>query len=264
MLLVDGSEDIERLQASTKFLNVHIAVIIFVEYFHQVDDIFLETWVVLGTLLDLVQNGINRGFWEHLRVGFHVFLSVLIGLDKHELETNQENSLTENEVLLGVVSAGGWVSLLLSLHESTSDSAGVLVADLVDLDGVVTAVERNDESSGLIIRLSANQLGLESEDVHVLFEHLLHVYLWSFWLQSENGTKRVLWGTITIVRWDSLISDVWSTLGKLDWLLCDTHVVSVPSLGKLIAVIDKSFSAINDNLLTAEEVAWTIVLLILE
>jgi len=172
--------------------------------------------------------------------------------------------LAENEVFLGVVSARGWVSLLLSLHESTTNSSRVLVTDLINLDGVVTAVERNDESSSLIIRLSANQLGLESEDVHILLEHLLHVDLWSFWLQGQDGTERVLWGTITIVRWNSLISDVWSTLGELERFLIDTHVVAVPLLGELIAVIDKSLSSVDDDFVTAEEVTWTIVLLILE
>lgn len=172
--------------------------------------------------------------------------------------------MAEHEVLLGVVSAGGWISLLLSLHKSTADSSGVLVTNLINLNGVVTTVERNDESSGLIIRLSANQLGLESEDVHVLLKHLLHVDLWSFWLQGQDGTERVLWGTITIVRWDGLISNVWSALGELERFLIDTHVVTVPLLGELVAVIDKGLSAIDNDLVTAKEVAWTVVLLVLK
>jgi len=67
--------------------------------------------------------------------------------------------------------------VLLALHELTTNATRVLVADLVDLDGVVTAVEGDDETTRLIIRLGGDELRLESQNVHILLEHLFHVDL---------------------------------------------------------------------------------------
>jgi hypothetical protein len=44
--------------------------------------------------------------------------------------------------------------VLLALHELATDAARVLVANLIHLYRVVSAVERNDEATALIIRLS--------------------------------------------------------------------------------------------------------------
>lgn len=149
------------------------------------DGIFLKTWELTGTLLDLLEEMVDGGLWEDSTVIFHVFLGVLIGFDEHEFESSKVDSCSQHKISLGVVFCSDWVCLLLSLHETATDSSGVLIADLIYLDGVVTAVEGNDEFSCFIIWLGTDQLGLESKDMHVLLEHFLHVNLW--WL----GIKRV-------------------------------------------------------------------------
>jgi hypothetical protein len=70
--------------------------------------------------------------------------------------------------------------VLLSLHEFTTNSSGVLITDFINLNGVISTIEGNDELSGFIIRLSWNELSIETQDVHILLEHLLHINLW--WL----------------------------------------------------------------------------------
>ena len=74
----------------------------------------------------------------------------------------------------------------LALHELATNTAGVLVANLVHLDGVVTAVEGDDELTVLIIGLSGDELGVEAEDVHILLEHLLHVDLRGLLLEGND------------------------------------------------------------------------------
>lgn len=78
--------------------------------------------------------------------------------------------------------------MLLSLHEFATDSATVLIADFVHLDGVITAVEGNDEFAVLVIRFCGYEFAIESEDVHVLFEHFLHVKFRGFWLKGDHTT----------------------------------------------------------------------------
>ena len=76
-----------------------------------------------------------------MSVTLHVSLSVLVSLVEQELEAHEENCFSKHEVLLGVVLAGHRVRLLLSLHETAANSAGVLVANFVDLDRVISAIE---------------------------------------------------------------------------------------------------------------------------
>lgn len=118
-----------------------------------------------------------RGLRVLVWIVFHIFLSVFISRHKHEDKSNKRNSSTKSEIFFSVVVSSFGVDLFLTLHEATSNTAGVLIANLINLDSIVSAIEGNDEVTGLIIRLSADQFSIKSEDVHVLFEHLLHVNL---------------------------------------------------------------------------------------
>jgi hypothetical protein len=135
----------------------------------QVNDVLLEGSGFLGLDLQLVDDLVNAGAWELVGVVFHVFFSVLISLKQLEFKSSKEDALSNQEVFLLVVSVAHWALVLLSLHKLSSNSSRVLVANFVDLNGVVSAVEGDDESSGLIIRLSAHQFGFESKDMHVIF-----------------------------------------------------------------------------------------------
>ena len=91
---------------------------------------------------------------EHLGVVLHVLLCVLISAHKLEAESAQEDGAADEEVLLGVVGARDRVLVVATVHELATDAAAILVANLVDEDGVVTAEEGDDELTVLIIRLS--------------------------------------------------------------------------------------------------------------
>ena len=176
-----------------------------------------------------------------------------------EFESAEEDSSSDEEVFLGVVRGGDWRLVLLSLHEFAADSAAVLVADLVHLDGVVTAVEGNDEFAVLVIGLGGNELAVESEDVHVLLEHLLHVELGSLWLEGNNATHGVFLGSVAHVWLNSLVLHLRSRLAELERNLCDSFVLLVPSLGVVVTVVDKALTSINVNFLTASQVEWSVV-----
>ena len=154
VLFVLGAEDIHGSESSDEFCHVHESVIIFVEAFHEVDSVLLEVSKLGTSLFDFLDDAVNGSRWEDLGVVFHVLLGVLVSLNKLEFKTNKEEGLSNEEVLLSVVLASNWAGLLLSLHEGSSDSSGVLVTDFVDLDGVVSTEERDDETSVLIIGLS--------------------------------------------------------------------------------------------------------------
>lgn len=214
--------------------------------------------------LNLVHQHFDGSLWEVLRIVLHILLSVFISLDKSELEANEADDTTNGEVLLFVVSSGDWVGLLLALHETSTNSTRILVANLINLDSVVTTVERDDELSSFIIRLGTNKRCLKSKDMHVLLEHLLHVDLGGLWLKGEDRAEGVLWSSESIVVWNWLICNGRSGLGELEWILHDTHHVLVPLLGEVVTVIDEALSSVDDNLVATEEVTWSVELLALE
>jgi hypothetical protein len=136
----------------------------------------------VSSLLNLGNDLVEGGLREDIGVVLHIFLGVLVSLEELELEATEEDGVTEEEVTLNVVVSADGITVLLALHELTANATRVLVANLIHLDGVVTAVEGNNESARLIIRLSRDELRFESENMHILFEHFLHVNLRRLWL----------------------------------------------------------------------------------
>ena len=74
-------------------------------------------------------------------VVFLVLLGVLVCLNEHELESAKEESASKKEVLLNVILLVDRVMVLLAFHELATNASRILIAHLVDLDGVVAAVE---------------------------------------------------------------------------------------------------------------------------
>lgn len=259
-----GHEDVHSSESGSEFLESNHAVVVLVEVLDQVDNVLLEGSSLLGLNLQLSDDLVDARAWELVGVVLHVFFGVLVSLEQLELESSEEDALSNQEVFLFVVSVADWTLVLLSLHEFSSNSSGVLVANLVDLDGVVTAVERNNESSGLVIWLSAHQLGLESENVHVLLEHFLHVNLGWLGVQGVHGPKRVLLCSVTVVGWQWLVHNVWSWLLQLHWLLVDAQNLVVEGLGEVVAVVDLADSSVDVDVLAAGEVVWGVELLLSE
>jgi hypothetical protein len=144
--------------------------------------------------------------------------------------------------------------LLLTLNERTSDTAGVLVTDLVDMDGVVAAVVRDDEGAGFIIGLGRDETGVEAENVHVLLKHLFHVELGGFSLESDDWTHGVLFSTVASVGGDGLVKDWGCRLLEGDSALLHIAVFSVPSLSEVIGIVDKALAAPNVDGVSALEV----------
>ena len=78
-----------------------------------------------------------------------------------------------------------------------------------------------------------------------MLEHLLHVLLWWLWVQSINGSKGILSGTVTVVSWDSLVGDVWSWLSKLGSLPEDMDIDT--EYNTVIAVIVRLTTVYTDE-----------------
>ncbi len=181
-----------------------------------------------------------------------------------ELVAAQEYGPANKEVLLLIIGLVDWVLVLLPLHELAAHSPRVLVADLIDLDGVVPAVEGDDELPVLIVGLGRDDLGLESEDVHVLLEHLLHVDLGGLGLQGVDRTEGVLLSAVPVVLGDWLVHDVGAGLLELDGHLLQVEGGSVPGFGEVIAVVDEAVAAEDVDVLPGDEVLWRVVLLLPE
>jgi len=185
VLLVVSHVDAKDAEAFAELDEINEFVSVLIKLAEQLNGVGLQV-AVFASSFNLVNDAFVGGLWEHLTIVLHVLLGVLIAAHQHELEASEVDSAADNKVSLGVVLAANWVNLLLALHEWTANSAGVLVANLIHQDSVITAVERHDEGAGLIIRLGGDELGVEAHDVHVLFEHLLHVEFWWLGLEGNN------------------------------------------------------------------------------
>ena len=159
---------------------------------------------------------------------------------------------------------GDGILVVLSFHEFATDAARVLVADLVDLDGVVAAVEGDDELAVLVIGLRRHQLRIEAQNVHVLLEHLFHVDLGRLGLKLDHVSHGVLICAETVVCRDRLVLDGGRRCGQANWHLSDALLLLVPALGPVIAVVDIAVTAVDLDLLAAADVLRHVVLLVAE
>ena len=209
------------------------------------DAVILHASKASGLFLDLAKNVLDVLLGELTRVVLHVFLSVFIARNELEAEATKEDGSSNAEVLLGVVGLGDGVLVVLLLHELSTDTAGVLITDLIDLDGVITAVEGDDELTVLIIGLSGDELGVESEDVHVLLEHFLHVHLGGLRVEGHDGTKSILLSANTIMFGDGLILHSRGGGGESKGNLTDSESLGVPLLGEVITVEDLAVTAVD-------------------
>ena len=141
VLLVIGHIDSEVSETVAELLEVNKLIIVLVEASQQVNHVVIHRGELGGSTLDLCDHILVRSLREDLTVILHVLLSVLVSRAQHKLETNEGNSTTNAEISFRVVLSGDGVILAFALHEATTNTARVLIADFVDLDGVITAIE---------------------------------------------------------------------------------------------------------------------------
>jgi len=144
--------------------------------------------------------------------------------------------------------------VLFALHELASNSATVLVANLVHSDSIVSTHERNNEITCLIIRLGAHQLSSEPQDVHVLLEDFLHVNLRSLGIERKHSVHRVLFSAVACVLGHRLVNKVGGRFLELHRSLDNAEILCVPCLCEIIAIVDKAIAAIHDKRVTTREI----------
>lgn len=234
-----------RFESAAELLEGNDSVSVLVELTEHVDSVVLQGGVPAGGLLDLQDDVLKGGFGELVWVVLHVLFGVFVGGDELEFESSQVRGAANEEVLLLVVGLCDGRSVLLALHELSTGAAAVFVAHFVDLDGVVSAVEGNNETAVFVIGLGGNQFRVETEDVHVLLKHLLHVELRGLGLESNNAAQGVLFSSVAGVRRHGLVLDARRSLLELDRHLVVVEAVFVPLLGAIVAVVDKAVSSKN-------------------
>lgn len=152
----------------------------------------------------LIHDVSHTWLWKYFWIIFHVFLSVLIALLDLEVELVEVNCLANKKVLLGIVFSCCFILMLLSLHEFTSYSSRIFITYFIDHYSVISTKERESKYSILIIRFRRNKLALESKYVNIVLEHFLHINWRSFWLQTLNILKSILFSSYSIM-WRNLM-----------------------------------------------------------
>ena len=94
------------------------------------------------------------------------------------------------------------------MEEFAFDDAGVLLGGLVDSDGVISQVERNDEAAVEVLGHFCVELGSEAQDSLIVVHGLEEVFLWSLRDELVHLTQSVPLVTEAIVR----------RLNRLHWL----------------------------------------------
>lgn len=188
------------------------------------------------SFFDLVDDVSQIALREDLRVILHVLLSVLISLKDLESELVEVNGLSDKEVSLTVVLACSLILVLLSVHELASNSTRVLITNLIDHDGVVSAEEGDSENSVLVVRLRGNEFAVESQNVNVILKHFLDINWHLFELKTLRVLKCVFLASDSVVRRNSVVDVGLLACSHWERLLLVPQVLKVPLFRVLITV----------------------------
>jgi hypothetical protein len=243
--------DAHRLETASEFLEVKYFITVLIQFLEKVNGEVLEGGEFLGGGKNFREDVVYASFGENAAIVLHVLLSVFVGRDKHELKTREEDGAANKEIALTVVPTSDGVLLLLTVNEGSSNATRVLVANFIDMDGVVTTVIADNEGARLIIRLGRDKAGVKPQDVHVLLEHLLHVELWRLGLEGDDGTHSILFGTVASVSGNGLVEYSRGGFFQGDGVLLNVEVLAVPLLGVVISVVNEALAAPDVNGLTA-------------
>lgn len=125
---------------------------------------------------------VDIDIWEFVRSFSHVLEGEVISLEKLEIVDTELHYWTDLEIGVNEVSSICFGLLFLALKEFSSPNAWVFIGALINLDGIITAVERNNEFTIVFILVLRNKSGFKSQNVLIISEKLSHIFLWRFWL----------------------------------------------------------------------------------
>jgi hypothetical protein len=135
---------------------------------------------------------------------------------------------------------------------------------LVDLNSVVSAEERNDKFTVVLVLVLGNQTGLEPKSVLVVCEYLCHVFLGGFGLKTEDASQRIFGCAVTVERRDLVLHCSTLNLLLLREIEFDAQFVSVVSFSEVISIVDLAFPAKDVDGLTRGEIFRTVELFLLQ
>lgn len=176
----------------------------------------------------------------------------------------QLNDPTDLEIRFDEVAVFAFLAVLLPFEELAAPHARVLIGFLVDLDGVVSAEEIDDELAVVVVFCLGNEAGFESQDVLVLSEHLDNVLLRRLGLESVHAAQTVFQRTVTVVRWHVVNNLSAAELIDFDGSLGNAVNVLEELFREIIAVVDKTLSAEDIDRASNNEVLRSIELFLLK
>jgi len=100
-------------------------------------------------------------------VFLHVSVCELIASEELESELVQNDGISEHKVLFRVVLVGNGVLMLVLFQEFTSPNTRVSFSLFVNLNGIITTEEGNDECSSVIFFILTNKSGFITKDILV-------------------------------------------------------------------------------------------------
>lgn len=166
---------IEGSESCIKLFEFYETTVIGIKFLEEVNGKFFIVLIGLSKFSKSAKNVVNIGFPEDFRTFSEISVCELIATEKLESELVQGNGVSEHEISFVVVVGGNGVLVLGTLKEFTGPDTRVTVSMLVDLYGIVTTEERDNEGSGVVLLILTDESSFVSEDVLIASKHLVEV-----------------------------------------------------------------------------------------
>ncbi len=92
-----------------------------------------------------------------------------------------------------------------------------------------------------------DESGFETEDELVVGEDFLDVFFGGLGVEGKDASETVFFGTVAVVGGDHVLIFLGLVLLQLEGFLLDAHVLTVPLLGEVVAVVDQAVARVQGH-----------------
>lgn len=109
-----------------------------------------------------------------------------------------------------------------------------------------------------------DESGFETEDELVVGEDFLDVFFGGLGVEGKDASETVFFGTVAVVGGDHVLIFLGLVLLQLEGFLLDAHVLTVPLLGEVVAVVDQAVARVQGHITAHHQVGRAEELLLLQ
>jgi len=175
----------------------------------------------------------------------------------------QIDHTSNHKLRLLVILVSLWILMSLSLNERSSLNTTVLNIQFINLDCVISTKESQNIFLIILFFVFWKVSSFKSHNILIIQKHFIEIFFDCFLCQIEYILKTVFFRSKSIVRRNRMYYFDFILFLQWNWNLLDLHVLLIPLFSEWITIMNHTFSWINQNSLSTNQILWFVMVFFL-